>query len=337
MAAPHLRQALQLAEHGRTEQALALMEPAAERGEADALYVLGLWRLEGRHLARDLAEARRLVGAAEQAGSLQAGRTLAAFVATGIGSDPDWAGGLKLLEAWADRDPIARTQLDLIAAMTLTEAGDPRVAPELDQVSGSPWIARCTGFLSAAEIAVLTAFAAQRFKPALVFNARERRFVPHPYRDATIASFPAVLEWPAIHAINRRIAVASGTNVAQGEALQVLRYGQGQQYREHLDAVPGLPNQRILTMLIALNDDFDGGATSFPDAGLALRGRAGDALLFRNVGEDGRPDRASLHAGMPVTRGVKQIASRWIRAAPPPPGESFGQQEVLPPDTELRQ
>jgi prolyl 4-hydroxylase len=48
----------------------------------------------------------------------------------------------------------------------------------------------------------------------------------------------------------------------------------------------------------------------------------GDALLFRNADADGRPDPLALHSGLPVTRGVKYLASRWIRAEPfhyPPP------------------
>ena len=44
--------------------------------------------------------------------------------------------------------------------------------------------------------------------------------------------------------------------------------------------------------------------------------------LFRNAGADGRPDPLSLHAGLPVTKGTKHLASRWIRAGkftyPPP-------------------
>ena len=59
-------------------------------------------------------------------------------------------------------------------------------------------------------------------------------------RDSDAAAFPLVLEWPFVHALNRRIAAASGTDVAQGEALQILRYAPGQQYRPHLDAVPGM-------------------------------------------------------------------------------------------------
>ena len=54
----------------------------------------------------------------------------------------------------------------------------------------------------------------------------------------------------------------------------------------------------------------------FPAPGLKVRGRTGDGLLFRNASPEGRPDERALHAGLPVTKGVKHLASRWIRAAP---------------------
>ena len=48
-----------------------------------------------------------------------------------------------------------------------------------------------------------------------------------------------------------------------------------------------------------------------------------DAPLFRNALADGTRDPAAAHAGLPVIRGEKLIASRWIRARPfePPSGE----------------
>ena len=108
----------------------------------------------------------------------------------------------------------------------------------------------------------------------------------------------------------------------QGETLQLLRYAPGAQYRAHFDALAGEANQRVATVLVYLTDDYEGGETQFVRTGLAYRGRKGDALLFRNVDAGGRPDPMALHAGLPVTRGVKIIASRWIRAArftyPPP-------------------
>jgi prolyl 4-hydroxylase len=67
-------------------------------------------------------------------------------------------------------------------------------------------------------------------------------------------------------------------------------------------------------VLVYLSDDYEGGETRFERTGLAYRGRAGDALLFRNADAGGRPDPMSLHYGRPVARGVKYLASRWIRA-----------------------
>jgi prolyl 4-hydroxylase len=100
--------------------------------------------------------------------------------------------------------------------------------------------------------------------------------------------------------------------------LQVLHYAPGERYHEHSDALPGVaPNQqRVLTFLIYLNEDYEGGETSFPALGLNVRGRLGDGLLFRNATPDGRPDERALHASLPVTNGVKHLASRWIRATP---------------------
>jgi prolyl 4-hydroxylase len=83
-------------------------------------------------------------------------------------------------------------------------------------------------------------------------------------------------------------------------------------------------NQRILTALIYLTEDYEGGETKFLRTGLSFRGRTGDLLLFRNVMADGRPDLMTEHAGLPVTKGRKMIASRWIwrqapQHAPPEP------------------
>jgi prolyl 4-hydroxylase len=49
--------------------------------------------------------------------------------------------------------------------------------------------------------------------------------------------------------------------------------------------------------------------------GLTVKGRQGDVLVFRNIGPDGGFDPLSEHAGLPVTGGIKYLASRWIREA----------------------
>ena len=95
-----------------------------------------------------------------------------------------------------------------------------------------------------------------------------------------------------------------------------MHYAPGQQYREHLDTLPGKVNQRIATVILYLNEGYTGGETAFSDSGISFKGRAGDALFFRNVRPDGSPDPASRHAGRPVIQGAKWVATRWLRAGP---------------------
>ncbi|HET9427245.1 MAG TPA: 2OG-Fe(II) oxygenase [Allosphingosinicella sp.] len=323
------RQALQLAAEGRSTEALACLQQHAAQGDAEALFVRGLWQIEGKLLARHLKQARDDLKASADRGNRDAARILAGLLASGAGGVPDWASAVEVLRHWADTDPVAERQRTLIKAMDLGTAGNPRRLPESVRLSDAPETVRFPGLLSAGECDFLRDVAGQRFRPALIFHEAKRQFVKDPIRDSDTASFPLVFEWPVVHALNRRIAAATGTDVAQGEPLQILRYAPGQQYKPHLDAIAGLANQRVLTVIVWLNDDYAGGETHFLESGLSVRGAKGDALMFRNALPDGRPDPASRHAGLPVTDGEKLIASRWIRQRPPSgPDDAFGPHEA---------
>ena len=110
-----------------------------------------------------------------------------------------------------------------------------------------------------------------------------------------------------------RIAALTQSRQDQGEPLAILRYSAGQQYREHHDGLPNENNQRIMTLITYLNDDYEGGATYFPEIEKSVQGKRGGAVLFGNVLPDGCVDYSSRHAGMPVTRGTKWACTRWIR------------------------
>ena len=68
-----------------------------------------------------------------------------------------------------------------------------------------------------------------------------------------------------------------------------------------------------MTALIYLNDEFEGGETSFPQLGIEHRAKAGDALVFSNVDPRGRPEPRTEHAGRPPTKGTKWVFSQWVR------------------------
>ncbi len=314
--------AQQLAAGGRAAEAILLLNQAAGAGDGDALFTLAMWRLAGQLMPRDLAQARDLFRRAGEAGRADAAKIHVNFLAGGTGGPADWGAALARLETLAKRDKASRVELDLLGTMKLSPEGAPLKPPAGESLSESPWVMRFTKLFTAAECDYLANAAAPMLTPSVVVDERSGRHVPHPIRTSDGASFPWLIENPAVNALNRRIAAASGTKVTQGEPLQILRYRPGQQYRNHLDAVPGLDNHRVMTMIVYLNDGYQGGETQFVRTGLNVRGRKGDAILFRNTLADGRADPMSEHAGLPVTAGTKLIASRWIWErdfAPPPP------------------
>lgn len=309
---PALAQADSLAAAGRAAEAILLLNRAGAAGDAAALAKLGFWRLAGDLMPRDIAAARDLFRRAGEAGDQAGAKIHLNFLASGTGGPLDWPGALKRLAALAKRDPASRTELELVGRMKLAADGAPDQVPAAEPVTDSPAVWRIPGLFTAAECNYLVQAAEPMLQPSVVVDERTGRQVPHPIRTSDGTSFPWLVLNPAVQALNRRIAAASGTDFRQGEPLQILRYHPGQQYRSHLDAVPGLENTRILTVIVYLNDGFEGGETHFPKTGLSLRGRRGDAIMFRNTLADGRADPMSEHAGLPVTRGTKFIATRWI-------------------------
>ncbi|HEX8669187.1 MAG TPA: 2OG-Fe(II) oxygenase [Allosphingosinicella sp.] len=307
-------QAERLAAAGRVAEALSLLAQGAERRDAEACFTLAVWRLAGRAVPRDLALAREMFGRAAAAGHPQAGAVYRAFVANGTGGPRQWREALRLLRS--SKDANARRQLEIISAMHLTEDGDSVAVSPAEILSESPSVSLLRSFMTPRECDYLADAASPLFSDSVVVDPATGRLVRDPVRTSEAAAFPLALEDPLIHALNRRIGAASGTDPAQGEPLQVLRYRPGQEYKAHSDALPGGANQRILTMLVYLNDGYQGGETLFLENGLSIKGNRGDAILFRNADLTGRPDPAARHAGLPVRRGVKLLASRWIRAKP---------------------
>jgi prolyl 4-hydroxylase len=306
---------------GRHEEAAHLLIAQAGAGKSDALIQLALWRIAGDVVRRDLGAARALLRAAA-ASDDSAALLHACFLAGGTGGEPDWTEALAELARLAPRVQRAAIQLRLIDAMDLDRDGAPSRRPPTRVLADAPYALAAPAFLTRTECAYLIAVAEPQLQPSVVVDPVTGRMTPHPVRTSDAAMFGVFAEDVVVAAINRRIAALSATRADQGEPLQVLRYRPGGEYKPHMDALPAEPNQRILTVLVYLSDDYDGGETRFVRTGLSFRGRIGDALLFRNAAADGRPDPMALHAGLPVTRGVKYLASRWIRSErftyPPP-------------------
>lgn len=238
---------------------------------------------------------------------------LVALTANGSGAPPDWRAAQMLLTRAAQRDPLAAAHLALINAMSLTAEGDPAAVPIGEVMVDDPRVVTFRRAFTAAECAHLAEAVTDIIAPSVVVDPATGRHIRHPIRNSDGAVIGPTRETLVITTLNRRLAAMTGTNSEQGEPIQVLRYSPGQEFRLHSDALPGADNQRIVTAITYLNDDFDGGETRFPALELTIAPRTGDTLVFHNVDANGQPHPLMRHAGMPVTHGVKWIATRWIR------------------------
>ena len=128
-------------------------------------------------------------------------------------------------------------------------------------------------------------------------------------------------EAPLIAHIEQRIAELLHWPVDHGEGLQVLRYRPGAEYRPHHDYFDPVHagterilqrgGQRVASLVMYLNTAEGGGATTFPDVGLAVWPVRGNAVFFSY--DRPHPDTRTLHGGAPVTAGEKWVATKWLR------------------------
>ncbi len=128
------------------------------------------------------------------------------------------------------------------------------------------------------------------------------------------------------HDLELYICEVTGLDILQAEAMQGQRYGKNQEYKHHHDffhlgdsywpgeAVRG--GQRTWTAMINLNEPREGGETDFPHLGMRFKPKTGQLVLWNNMTPDGRPNMKTLHAGMPVIRGMKHVITLWFRQDP---------------------
>ncbi len=273
-------------------------------------------------------------------------RSLAILAASGVGMPHDLGAALRHLQQAAEHG-CRSSQAELaalvgnwrlvgeIAAGKTLKDGMPerlraavdlaawRRLPEGEAMSAAPRIAMVRKFISAPICDWLMRLGAPHLRAAEVFDVESgdpAEYVGRTNRSAELllARSDVVLAF-----VRTRIAALANVAIQDLEPSQILHYEVGQEFRPHHDffdvSLPGYARevaergQRALTVLIYLNDGYEGGHTAFPHLGRSFKGRKGDALVFWNVGEDGAPDWRTLHAGTAPTAGEKWLFSQWIR------------------------
>lgn len=176
--------------------------------------------------------------------------------------------------------------------------------------------------LAAEECEALIQMSRGKLERSNVVDRQSGRYEPHPDRTSEGMYFRRA-ENDLIVRIEARIAQLTGCPVERGEPIQVLHYNPGTEYKPHFDyfdpadsgnqKVLAMGGQRVGTLIMYLNDVEAGGSTVFPDIGLDVLPRRGNAVFFAYSDEEGRLDARTLHGGSPVAAGEKWIATKWLR------------------------
>jgi prolyl 4-hydroxylase len=184
----------------------------------------------------------------------------------------------------------------------------------------SPALRVLNNLLSAEECAALIKEALPRLQRAKTVDSSGKQQIDA--RRTSEGMFFTIGESPLIKRIEQRIASLLSIPIDHGEGLQILHYLPGQQYEAHYDwfdpeqpgfaAITAKGGQRIASLVMYLNTPEAGGGTAFPEIGLTVTALCGSAVYFAyDTG-----DTASLHAGLPVQKGEKWIATKWLRERP---------------------
>jgi hypothetical protein len=88
------------------------------------------------------------------------------------------------------------------------------------------------------------------------------------------------------------------------EGYSLLKYSGGQEYKGHYDGTSS--SGRIISALVYLNDDYEGGEIEFPFFGIKIKPQAGMLILFPS-------NFAYTHVAHPITSGTKYALVTWLR------------------------
>lgn len=274
-------------------QALVWLVALAERGDARAACQLGLLSRSGPALTQ----------------AAQWGSSAAELFLNGQAGDT----------SMLDWQQVA-SQVDLSAFAKPFHKHQDRTEPNVWMLDGllEPWLC---DYVMAMAAPVLTR--GKVLDDDGVESVREER-------TNTVMHFGLADSDVLLELISARLAAAAEMPAEQGEALGVLHYATGEVYKPHVDYIPETVanahiierlGQRVRTLLVYLNDGFEGGATEFPHLKTGYKPPRGCGLIFDSVKADGSVDPMTLHVGAPPTSGQKWAISKWFRTKALRPGE----------------
>ena len=181
-------------------------------------------------------------------------------------------------------------------------------------------ILRIENFLSEEECEYIIGIANPRMYESMVANGGENIQANKNLRNSESAGFASFAEDEKLRALGERVTSLLEVTIDHLEGMQVTKYNPGGEYKNHFDAFGSSTenfsathgyNNRSYTVLLYLNDDFDGGETVFPIIDHAITPKKGMLIAYPNLDHTARPSLFALHRGNPVTKGIKYLVT-WF-------------------------
>lgn len=306
------------------EAAINALARAAKGGHAGAMTRLGKRLLIGDRAPLMPRDGAGLLIQGMEAGDAEAFARVAVLAASGLYVRQSWGDALDLLMRAAERNwAPAQEQLRVLSPNQSSSATDWLSAPASKIVHADPEVRAFENMIPPAVCAWLIETAQPKLARARVYDSDQGVHLEHETRSNSAAIFNRN-DVEFVHLlVQARMAAACGLPMQNMEAPSVLHYRAGEQFADHYDFIDpanaqdsGLRQhgQRVITFIVYLNEDYEGGETDFPRLGVRYKGRSGEGLFFVNTRHRGEePDIRMLHCGRPPASGEKWIVSQFVR------------------------
>ncbi|KAI1266119.1 2OG-Fe(II) oxygenase superfamily protein [Xylariaceae sp. FL1019] len=209
-------------------------------------------------------------------------------------------------------------------------------------LSRSPLVIYLDGFITPVEQRHLQEITKDTFSHSAVADSAGVQGL----RQSRTSQSTSVVRDDTVRCIEERARLFQGFDTPRIhlEPLQLVKYGEGEQYHFHTDwftnalhSSSAMGGNRISSFFAYVTaENITGGGTNFPmvkpphdprwcafidcdepwENGVTFRPIVGNAIFWSNLLDDGTGDQRTLHAGLPLTSGEKIGMNIWTRQGP---------------------
>jgi prolyl 4-hydroxylase len=215
----------------------------------------------------------------------------------------------------ASKDP-ARSLHQELAEVRLTQPDSKKLVQKV--LTSKLQLYTIDHFLSGKECDAIVKLMRKHLRPSTITIASPDKY----FRTSQTCDL-SLFKNKTIAATDKKIAEALGIRLPYSEGIQAQHYDVGQEFKQHTDYFQpetdeyrehaGKRGNRTWTFMIYLNDVEEGGETRFYEIDYTITPQKGRAVVWNNLHPDGSVNYDTLHAGLPIKKGHKDIITKWFR------------------------